>query len=117
LTPRKYAVLRFVAEQARTHDKLPPWRTLLEQWNEQCPEGHDWHYKETKNPSHRVYSFKRDFEEARKSALRPQHDLPKHKAITSLEAWQEEDLKRRRDAARSDLDMIRQYLEGYDPSG
>ncbi len=61
---RQLAVFRFVTEQSSgITERLvyglntPPWRSLQSQWNEEYPQGHDWHYSDHRN-------LRRDFKEA-----------------------------------------------------
>jgi hypothetical protein len=80
---RNLAVFRFVIEQHRVEaaggdvfermkpPKLvrPPWRTLLERWNQMYPEGHRWHYKDVRN-------FSKDFRRAEKAVIHPAYKIP-----------------------------------------
>jgi hypothetical protein len=61
---RRLAIFRFVTEQSSGITehlvfglKIPPWRSLQAQWNEQYPPGHDWYYSDHRN-------LRRDFKEA-----------------------------------------------------
>jgi hypothetical protein len=83
---RNLAVFRFVIEQHRVElpgaaggdafermkpPKLvrPPWRTLLERWNQMYPEEHRWHYKDVRN-------FWKDFRRAEKAVIHPAYKIP-----------------------------------------
>jgi hypothetical protein len=74
-SPRRLALFRFVVERSQGIDQwgslkpgepksvhvqglhIPPWRSLQAQWNEEHPEGHEWHYSDHRN-------LRRDFNEA-----------------------------------------------------
>ena len=72
---RRLEVFRFVVERSSgiteldaeeavltTRFNIPPWRSLLSQWNELHPPDDKWHYKGVQN-------FHRDFKEASKALL------------------------------------------------
>ena len=74
-SPRRLALFRFVVERSQGIDQwgslkpgepksvhvqglhIPQWRSLQAQWNEEHPEGHEWHYSDHRN-------LRRDFNEA-----------------------------------------------------
>ena len=71
-SPRRLALFRFVTERSSginhfdhkegelvTGLDIPPWRSLQDEWNEQYPPSHKWHYGDVRN-------FRRDFAEASK---------------------------------------------------
>jgi hypothetical protein len=84
LSERNLAVFRFVLSQRqvripdrsarnalhRAKPKKPElvqpfsWRALLERWNKEHPEGHEWHYKGVQN-------FWRDFKRAEQAVVHP----------------------------------------------
>ncbi len=114
-TEKKLALFRFVVEQTKAHGKRPNWPILFEQWNEEYPEGHEWHYKKAKYPKSPWDSFRRALDDVEKAMMHPRHHFPKRKVTTRLEEWQEEDLSRRRAAAEVDLHRTLGYLEGDEP--
>jgi hypothetical protein len=84
---RRLAVFRFVAERSQgmhqlkflkvegqrsVHDqgfpvhledlRTPQWPSLQAQWNEEHPEGHEWHYSDYRN-------HRRDYKEALKALV------------------------------------------------
>jgi hypothetical protein len=72
-SPRRLALFRFVTERSSGINELdkgalmtglviPPWRGLQNEWNEQYPPSHKWHYRDVRN-------FRRDFTEASKSLV------------------------------------------------
>lgn len=83
LSERNLAVFRFVIDQRQVripdHSARnalerakprkpelvqPPWRALLERWNKEYPEGHEWHYNGVQN-------FWRDFWRAEQAVVHP----------------------------------------------
>lgn len=113
--PRKLAVFRFVNEQEKVHGERPDWPILFARWNEEYPEGHEWHYADASSfgSSKKPWdTFQRDYREARKVVMDPDHHFPARKVNTRLEEWQEEDLDRRRAAAKRDLGKVITRLEG-----
>jgi hypothetical protein len=82
-SPRRLALFRFIVERSQGIDQwgslkpegprsvhvqglpvlhvqglhVPQWRSLQAQWNEEYPEGHEWHYSDHRN-------LRRDFKEA-----------------------------------------------------
>jgi hypothetical protein len=80
---RNLAVFRFVMDQdsvdvpgGNAIERMrppsfvrPPWRTLLERWNQMYPEGHRWHYKDVRN-------FSKDFRRAEKAVIHPAYKIP-----------------------------------------
>lgn len=112
---RKLRVFRFVTEQKKNLGECPSWQTLFDLWNQVYPEGHKWHYADASSfrSSKKPWdTFQRDYRDARQSVLEPEHYFPSQKVNTSLEAWQEEDLRRRRAAMGAELKMIVDYLDG-----
>ena len=112
---RKLAVFRFVTEQTKVCGEQPSWQALFERWNEEYPEGHEWHYADASSfGSHKSpwYTFQRDYRDTRRVVMEPDHYFPSRKVNTRLEKWQAEDLGRRRAAAKRDLGKIIARLEG-----
>jgi hypothetical protein len=112
---RNLAIFRFVTEQTAAQGERPPWRRLLERWNEMYPEGDDWHYKKTEDPDQRVRNFQRDHDRAQKAVMRPDYHFPKRKATTELEQWIQQDLDKRRIAAERFIDEVIETLDGTEP--
>jgi hypothetical protein len=113
---RNLAILRFVTAQTAAQGKRPPWRTLLERWNETYPEQHEWRYGNGKEPDRHVWNFRRDYDRAEKAVLRPNHHFPKRKATTSLEDWAQQNLEKRRIAAERFIDDVIETLDATEYS-
>ena len=109
---RKIALFRFVREQTAKGEGEPDWQELLDRWNERYAEDHRWHYGPYKEPGQRKGKFKRDFEDAERKLLHPQHHFPQRKVSTVPEEWQKREVQGRWVAAKVENSRIEAHLRG-----